>query len=231
MARVPAPRGDADAPLRALIFDSYYDRYRGAIPSVRVVDGVMRAGMKITFGAHRDDVYEVDEVGYIQLGQRPTARARAGRGGLRRRQRARRCARRASGDTIFDADEPREPSCCPATRTCSRWCSPGIYPTDTDQYEELRDALEKLQLNDASLHYEPETSTALGFGFRCGFLGLLHMEIVQERLEREFDLDLVTTVPSVEYHVYRTDGDDDAAREPVASCPTRRRSTASRSRT
>ena len=96
-----------------------------------------------------------------------------------------------AGDTIFDATQPRRRGRCPAIRTCARSCSPGIYPTDTQQYETLRDALEKLQLNDASLHYEPETSTALGFGFRCGFLGLLHMEIVQERLEREFELDLV----------------------------------------
>ena len=111
-----------------------------------------------------------------------------------------------AGDTIIDAERRADERACPATRTCTRWCSPVSIRRTRTQYETLRDALEKLQLNDASLHYEPETSTALGFGFRCGFLGLLHMEIVQERLEREFDLDLVTTVPSVEYHVYHTDG-------------------------
>jgi GTP-binding protein LepA len=202
--RVPAPRGDRDAPLRALIFDSYYDRYRGAIPSIRVVDGVIRPGMKITFGAHKDDVYDVDEVGYLQLGHKPGEQLEAGEVGYMVAN-VRGVQETQPGDTVLDA-EHREAPLLPGYRDIQSMVFAGLYPTNPEQYEELRDALEKLQLNDASLHYEPETSIALGFGFRCGFLGLLHMEIVRERLEREFDLDLISTVPSVEYHVYRTDG-------------------------
>ncbi|HEU5049914.1 MAG TPA: translation elongation factor 4, partial [Gemmatimonadales bacterium] len=202
--KVPAPSGDRDAPLRALIFDSYFDRYRGAIPSIRVVDGAIRPGMRIAFGAHPDDVYPVDEVGYLQLGQRRSDQLEAGEVGyvvasLREVRDAR------VGDTILDAAD-RAAELLPGYRDVKSMVFAGVYPTDSDQYEGLRDALERLVLNDASLHYEPESSTALGFGFRCGFLGLLHLEIVQERLEREFDLDLITTVPTVEYHVYRTDG-------------------------
>jgi len=202
--RVPPPRGDRDAPLRALIFDSYYDRYRGAIPSIRVVDGVIRHGMKITFGAHKDDVYDVDEVGYLQLGHKPGEQLEAGEVGYMVAN-VRGVRETRPGDTVLDA-EHRDAPLLPGYRDIQSMVFAGLYPTNAEQYEELRDALEKLQLNDASLHYEPETSIALGFGFRCGFLGLLHMEIVRERLEREFDLDLISTVPSVEYHVYRTDG-------------------------
>jgi GTP-binding protein LepA len=201
--RLPPPKGNPDAPLRALIFDSYYDRYRGAIPSVRVVDGAIRPDMKITFGANAS-VYEVSEVGYLQLRQTKAEALTAGEVGyvlanVRSVQETR------AGDTIFDATN-RATSPLPGYKDVHSMVFAGIYPTDTSQYEQLRDALSKLQLNDASLKYEPETSTALGFGFRCGFLGLLHMEIVQERLEREFNLDLVTTVPNVEYHVYGEDG-------------------------
>ena len=202
--RVPPPRGDRDAPLRALIFDSYYDRYRGAIPSIRVVDGVIRHGTKITFGAHKDDVYDVDEVGYLQLGRKPGEQLEAGEVGYMVAN-VRGVRETRPGDTVLDA-EHRDAPLLPGYRDIQSMVFAGLYPTNAEQYEELRDALEKLQLNDASLHYEPETSIALGFGFRCGFLGLLHMEIVRERLEREFDLDLISTVPSVEYHVYRTDG-------------------------
>jgi GTP-binding protein LepA len=205
VARVPPPRGREDAPLRALIFDSYYDKYRGAVPSVRVVDGVLAEGMEIAFGSHPEDVYHVDEVGYLQLGQRRTERLEAGEVGyVVASLRAVRDAR--VGDTILDASN-RAAELLPGYRDVKSMVFAGLYPTDSEQYEPLRDALEKLTLNDASLHSEPESSTALGFGFRCGFLGLLHMEIVQERLEREFDLDLITTVPTVEYHVYRTDGE------------------------
>jgi len=201
--RVPAPKGNADGPLRALIYDSYYDRYRGAIPSVRVVDGTIRVGTKITFGAS-ESVYEVAEVGYNQLRQVKTDALGPGEVGYVVAN-VRSVKETRAGDTIFDATN-RAPKPLPGYRDVRSFVFAGIYPTDTQNYETLRDALEKLQLNDASLHYEPETSTALGFGFRCGFLGLLHMEIVQERLEREYELDLVTTVPSVEYRVYRTDG-------------------------
>jgi GTP-binding protein LepA len=203
VARVPAPSGDPRAPLRALIFDSYYDRYRGAIPSVRVVDGAIRKGMRIGFGAH-DGSWDVDEVGYLQLGYRPSDSLTAGEvgyvvGNFRDVKDTR------VGDTIIDAGRPPA-AMLPGYRDVKSMVFAGLYPTAPEQYEDLRDALAKLQLNDGSLHYEPETSVALGFGFRCGFLGLLHMEIVQERLERESGLDLVTTVPNVEYDVYLTDG-------------------------
>jgi GTP-binding protein LepA len=212
VGRVPAPGGRLDAPLRALIFDSYYDRYRGAIPSVRVVDGVMHPGMKIAFGAHKDDNYEVDEVGYLQLGHKPAERLEAGEVGyFIANVRGVRDTR--PGDTVFDA-EHRDLELLPGYRDITSMVFAGLYPTNTEQYEELRDALAKLQLNDGSLHYEPETSIALGFGFRCGFLGLLHMEIVRERLEREFNLDLISTVPNVEYHVYKTDGTKEVVENP-----------------
>jgi GTP-binding protein LepA len=201
--RVPAPAGDPDGPLRALIYDSFYDRYRGAIPSVRVVDGVLRPGTKITFGAS-DSVYEVAEVGYNQLRQVKTDELGPGEVGYVVAN-VRSVKETRAGDTIFDAtNKASEP--LPGYKEVQSFVFAGLYPTDTTQYETLRDALEKLQLNDASLQYEPETSTALGFGFRCGFLGLLHMEIVQERLGREYELELVTTVPSVEYRVHRSDG-------------------------
>ncbi|HPF61170.1 MAG: translation elongation factor 4 [Gemmatimonadetes bacterium] len=210
--RVPPPTGDPAAPLRALIFDSYYDRYRGAIPSIRVVDGTLAQGMEIAFGAHPDEVYRVDEVGYLALGQRRAERLETGEVGyfvasLRDVRDAR------VGDTVLDADR-RATTLLPGYREVKSMVFAGVYPTDVNQYEDLRDALEKLILNDASLQYEPEVSTALGFGFRCGFLGLLHLEIVQERLEREFGLDLITTVPTVEYDVYLTDGTMRAVENP-----------------
>jgi GTP-binding protein LepA len=216
VARVPAPTGDPDGPLRALIFDSYYDRYRGAVPSIRVVDGEIRRGMEITFGVN-EAKYEVSDLGYMQLRPVPTDSLGPGEVGyvvanVRSVQETR------AGDTIFDAANHASEA-LPGYQDVHSMVFAGIYPTDTTQYESLRDALAKLRLNDASLHYEPETSTALGFGFRCGFLGLLHMEIVQERLEREFDLDLVTTVPNVEYHVHRTDGTDEIIENPSKMPP------------
>jgi GTP-binding protein LepA len=214
--KVPAPVGDPDGPLRALIFDSYYDKYRGAIPSIRVVDGVMRKGMKITFGAS-DNVYEVSEVGSLQPRQTPVSELGAGEVGYVVAS-VRSVRETRAGDTIFDAAN-RATEALPGYQEVRSFVFAGIYPTDTTQYETLRDALEKMKLNDASLQYEPETSTALGFGFRCGFLGLLHMEIVQERLEREYDLDLVTTVPSVEYQVYLTDNTVQSVENPALMPP------------
>ncbi|MEO5590458.1 MAG: translation elongation factor 4, partial [Gemmatimonadaceae bacterium] len=214
--KVPAPQGNPDGPLRALIYDSYYDRYRGAIPSVRVVDGTIRAGTNITFGAS-ESVYEVAEVGYNQLRQVRATELGPGEVGYVVAN-VRSVKETRAGDTIFDATN-RAGTALPGYRDVRSFVFAGIYPTDTQQYETLRDALEKLQLNDASLQYEPETSTALGFGFRCGFLGLLHMEIVQERLEREYELDLVTTVPSVEYKVYKTDGTTQLVENPSRMPP------------
>jgi GTP-binding protein LepA len=216
VARVPAPEGDTDAPLRALIYDSYYDRYRGAIPSVRVVDGVIRKGTKITFGVS-DSVYEVEEVGYNQLRQVKADALQPGEVGYVVAN-VRSVKETRAGDTIFDAERhATEP--LPGYQAVRSFVFAGLYPTDTQQYEVLRDALEKLQLNDASLNYQPETSTALGFGFRCGFLGLLHMEIVRERLEREFNLDLVTTVPTVEYKVYLSSGEMELIENPSLMPP------------
>jgi len=211
--KVPPPQGDPDAPLRALIFDSYYDKYQGAVPQIRVVDGFVRPGMRITFGA-TDAVYEVDEVGYMRLGRFPLPELGPGQVGYLTAA-IKRVSDTKVGDTILDADRRAE-EMLPGYRDVKPMVFSGLYPTDSDQYEELRDALEKLKLNDASLFYEPETSKALGFGFRCGFLGLLHMEIIQERLEREFGLDLITTVPNVEYHVVLTDGTVLAVENPTA---------------
>jgi len=212
VGRIPAPRGMAEAPLRALIFDSYYDRYRGAIPSIRVVDGTIRPGMKIAFGAHKEDMYEVDEVGYLQLGHKPAEQLEAGEVGYFVAN-VRGVRETRPGDSVLDA-EHRDVALLPGYRDIKSMVFAGLYPTEPNQFEELRDALAKLQLNDASLHYEPESSVALGFGFRCGFLGLLHMEIVRERLEREFNLDLISTVPNVEYHVHKTDGTMDLVENP-----------------
>ena len=203
VAKVPPPEGDPDAPLRALIFDSFYDQYQGAVPSIRVVDGVIRPGMTISFGATKAR-YEVDEVGTMRLGRQKQTELGPGDVGYVLAA-IKRISDTKVGDTVIDADNPAG-ELLPGYQDVKPMVFSGLYPTDADSYEELRDALERLKLNDASLHYEPETSTALGFGFRCGFLGLLHMEIVQERLEREFDLDLITTVPNVEYHVKLTDG-------------------------
>src|SRR6185503_19053948 len=210
--RVPSPRGNHEAPLRALIFDSYFDRYRGAIPSIRVVDGALTPGMKIAFGAHKDDTYEVDEVGYLQLGHKPAEQLEAGEVGYFVAN-VRGVRETRPGDTVFDA-EHRDVELLPGYRDIQSMVFAGLYPTNAEQFEDLRDALAKLQLNDGSLHYEPESSIALGFGFRCGFLGLLHMEIVRERLQREFDLDLISTVPNVEYHVYKTDATREVVENP-----------------
>ena len=213
IAKVPPPEGDPDAPLRALIFDSFYDQYQGAVPSIRVVDGTIRPGMKIAFGATHAE-YEVDEVGVLRLGRVKQPELSPGDVGYVIAA-IKRVSDTKSGDTVIDAAHPETPL-LPGYQDVKPMVFSGLYPTDADQYEELRDALEKLKLNDASLNYEPETSTALGFGFRCGFLGLLHMEVVQERLEREFDLDLITTVPNVEYHVALTNGTRITIENPTA---------------
>ena len=211
--RIPEPLGDAEAPLRALIFDSYYDKYLGAVPSVRLVDGTLKPGMKITFG-NVDASYEVTEVGSMRLGRIPATALTPGEVGYVVAA-IKAVGDTRVGDTILDAHNPSS-ELLPGYQEARPMVFAGLYPTDTDDYEDLRDALERLQMNDASLQYEPETSTALGFGFRCGFLGLLHMEIVQERLEREFSVDMITTVPNVEYHVLLTDGTELHVESPTA---------------
>ncbi|MBQ9388538.1 MAG: translation elongation factor 4 [Lachnospiraceae bacterium] len=203
--RLPAPSGDPDAPLRALIFDSLYDSYKGAIAFFRIMDGTIKTGMHIRMMA-TGAVYEVVEVGYFGAGRFiPCDELSAGMVGyLTASIKTVRDTR--VGDTITGADRHcAEP--LPGYKKVLPMVYCGLYPADGAKYPDLRDALEKLQLNDAALMYEPETSVALGFGFRCGFLGLLHLEIVQERLEREYDMDLVTTAPSVIYHVHKTNGD------------------------
>lgn len=201
--RVPPPVGDPSAPLRALIFDSYYDKYLGAVPSVRVIDGVVKPGMRITFG-NVDAIYEVTDVGCMRLGRISQKTLGPGEVGYVVAA-IKEVADTKVGDTILDA-ENRSEDLLDGYQEVRPMVFAGLYPTSSDDYEDLRDALARLSLNDGSLGYEPETSVALGFGFRCGFLGLLHMEIIQERLEREFDVDLITTVPNVEYHVELSDG-------------------------
>jgi GTP-binding protein LepA len=213
VARVPPPKGNSEGPLRALIFDSYYDRYRGAVPSVRVIDGTLTPGMEVAFASHPDDRYTVAEVGYLQLGRHSTDVLRAGEVGYVVAN-VRGVQETKVGDTVLDANDPA-PEMLSGYRDIHSMVFAGLYPTESIRYEDLRDALEKLQLNDAALHYEPETSTALGFGFRCGFLGLLHLDIVRERLEREWDLELITTVPNVEYNVYFTNGKTEAVENPT----------------
>ena len=199
---VPPPKGDENAPLKALIFDSWYDSYRGVIVLFRVIDGMIRPGMKIRFmTAGRD--YQVDTLGVNRPRPTPIDKLAAGEVGFLTAS-IKAVADVQIGDTITETARPTtEPF--PGYQEIKPMVFAGLYPVDADQYEDLRDALDKLRLNDASFFYEPETSAALGFGFRCGFLGLLHMEIVQERLEREFDLDLITTAPNVRYLVTTTD--------------------------
>jgi len=204
VTRVPPPVGDPEAPLRALIFDSQFDKYRGGVPYIRVVDGRIQPGMNIGFFSN-NATYEVLEVGRLRLGMHPEPELTAGEVGYVVAS-IKRVADTRVGDTITDARR-RAVEPLPGYREVRPMVFAGLYPTDADQYPDLRDALEKLKLNDSSLMYEPETSSALGFGFRCGFLGMLHQEIVQERLEREFDLDLITTVPNVEYHVHPEHGE------------------------
>ena len=202
---VPAPKGDPNASLTALIFDSYYDNYRGAISSVRVMEGTVKVGDKIRMMASGRE-FDVTELGaFLPGGYRPQKELSAGEVGYIAAS-IKDIADIHVGDTITGANMPAKVS-LPGYKEALPMVYCGIYPADGAHYEDLRDALERLRLNDAALHYDPETSAALGYGFRCGFLGLLHMEIIQERLEREFDLDLVTTAPSVVYNVVKTDGE------------------------
>lgn len=205
ISKIPAPNGDPDAPLQALIFDSIYDAYKGVIIFCRIFDGIVRKGQQILMMATGAKA-EVVEVGIFGAGQFiPTDELSAGMVGyitasLKNVQDTR------VGDTVTLASDPCKEA-LPGYKKVQPMVYCGLYPSDGAKYPDLRDALEKLQLNDAALQFEAETSVALGFGFRCGFLGLLHLEIVQERLEREYNLDLVTTAPGVIYHVYKTNGE------------------------
>ena len=203
VAYIPPPEGDADAPLRALIFDSYFDAYKGVIAHVRVKEGVIQKGMKLKLMA-TGKTFEVTDVGCFRPRPVDTGELRTGEvgfiaGALKDVRDVR------VGDTVTGAERPAAEA-LPGYRGVTPMVFCGLYPEDSKDYDNLREALEKLQLNDAALVFEPETSIALGFGFRCGFLGLLHMDVIQERLEREYNLGLIMTAPSVVYHVYRTDG-------------------------
>ena len=204
VARVPAPQGDAEAPLKALVFDSKFDAYKGVVLYIRIMQGRLRKGMKIRMMATGAE-FDVTEVGYFKPGLVNVDELEEGQVGffadsIKNVKDAR------VGDTVTDADNPAEKA-LPGYRKATPMVYCGLYPVENSDYDNLRDALEKLQLNDASLVFEPETSTALGFGFRCGFLGLLHMDVIKERLEREYNLSLITTAPNVIYEVFRTNGD------------------------
>ena len=202
---VPAPQGDREAPLQALIFDSQYDSYRGVIVYMRVFNGVVKPGMDVKMMA-TGAVYKVVEVGYLSpLGMIPTTALGAGEVGYLTAS-IKNVSDTRVGDTVTGVENPT-PEALPGYKTVQPMVFAGIYPADGSKYGDLRDALEKLQLNDASMSFVQESSIALGFGFRCGFLGLLHMEIIMERLEREYNLDLITTAPNVVYHITKTNGE------------------------
>ena len=202
--KIPAPNGDEEAPLKALIFDSYYDSYKGVVCYVRILDGKVKAGTKIKL-MNTNKVYDVVEVGVFTPKLFSTAELMAGDVGYITAS-IKNVADARVGDTITESERPTEHA-LPGYKKAVPMVYSGIYPVDGAKYDELREALEKLQINDAALDFEPETSIALGFGFRCGFLGLLHMEIIQERIEREFNLDIITTAPSVIYKVTKTNGE------------------------
>ena len=224
--KIPAPNGDPEAPLQALIFDSIYDSYKGVIIFCRVMEGTVKRGTPIRLmatGAEEDVV----EVGYFGAGQFiPCDELSAGMVGYITAS-IKNVRDTQVGDTVTNRDNPCAAP-LPGYKKVTSMVYCGLYPADGAKYNDLRDALEKLQLNDASLFYEPETSVALGFGFRCGFLGLLHLEIIQERLEREYNLDLVTTAPSVVYRVHKNNGEMIELTNPP-TCPIPRRSTTWRS--
>ena len=202
---IPAPAGEIGAPLRGLVFDSHYDAYRGVIVYIRVVDGAIRPGMRVRM-MNTDSVHEVDEVGVFAPAMRPFSELSSGEVGYFTAA-IKNVADARVGDTVTSADRPAAVTPLPGYRAVKPMVYAGLFPTASEDYMDLKEALEKLQLNDASLVYEPESSAALGFGFRCGFLGLLHLEIVQERLEREFNLDLITTAPTVAYRVLLKKGE------------------------
>ncbi len=205
VAKIPAPTGDANAPLKALIFDSLYDQYKGVIVFCRIFEGSVKKGTPIKM-MDTKATFDVVEVGYFGAGQFiPCEELSAGMVGYITAS-IKNVKDTMVGDTITDRDNPTKEA-MPGYRRVNSMVYCGLYPADGSKYGDLRDALEKLQLNDASLYYEPETSIALGFGYRCGFLGLLHLEIIQERLEREYNLDLVTTAPGVVYRVHKTNGE------------------------
>ena len=203
--RIPAPEGDPEAPLQALVFDSVFNPFRGIISYFRIMNGTLRTGDHVKFVSTEKD-YHADEIGVLKLNMEPRKELRAGDvgyiiSGIKTSREVR------VGDTITHVAQPCDKA-IEGFESVKPMVFAGVYPVDTDDYEELRSSLEKLQLNDASLTFEPESSLALGFGFRCGFLGLLHMEIIQERLEREFNMDVITTVPNVQYKVKLTNGSE-----------------------
>jgi GTP-binding protein LepA len=204
VARIPPPRGSSEAPLQALIFDSWFDPYRGVVVLVRVVEGTLGVGMRVRFWSNQQ-VYTVEELGVLTPKPVRVDRLQVGEVGFMIAN-IKRIADPRIGDTVTDDERPA-PAPLPGFEEIKPMVFAGLYPVDASGYEPLRDALEKLRLNDSSFFYEPENSAALGFGFRCGFLGLLHMEIVQERLEREFNLALITTAPSVRYRVTTKSGE------------------------
>ncbi len=211
--KLPAPTGDDSAPLKALIFDSFYDNYRGAISMVRIMDGTVKVGDKIKMMSS-GKTFEVVEVGYFSPGMRPCDMLVSGEVGYVAAS-IKNVSDTAVGDTITNAENPAKVA-LPGYKKATPMVYTGVFPADGARYDDLKEALLKLQLNDASLSFDPEVSTALGFGFRCGFLGLLHMEIIEERLEREFDLDLITTAPSVSYIVTKTNGEKLTIDNPTA---------------